>query len=205
LSERFDWMTIELEYSSVLTGAAFMFYEFKHVVALKDIGYSDKEIRRKVITENLFQYEKVSSLKRALPSLIKRVNVLDEPQRKFVLDEPFEIGRIINLYAIMKTDRLFFEFMDEVVKEKLQANNYILEKKDINNYFTVKAEQDENIEKWTEKTIQKLKQVYIKILLETGLLKDKQSGEINRLILDEQIKNHLTQIGDARYIRAMGE
>ncbi|WP_231575012.1 DUF1819 family protein [Bacillus sp. B-jedd] len=182
-----------------------MLYEFKQVVALKDQGHSDREVRQKVITENLFQYDKISSLKRGLPSILRRANVLDETLRKLVIEESFEFGKIINLYAIMKTDRLFFEFMNEVIQEKLQMNDYNFEKKDLNTYFTVKAEQDENIASWTEATIQKLKQVYGKILLETGLLKDKKSGELNRLIIDEQIKNHLTHIGDARYVRAMGE
>jgi len=196
---------MELEYSSVLTGASFMLYEFKQVIMLKEQGHSDQEIRQKVVTDNLFQYEKISSLKRGLPSILRRVNTLDETLRKLVIEESFEFGKFINLYAIMKTDRLFFEFMNEVIHEKLQANDYSFEKKDLNTYFTVKAEQDENIASWTEATVQKLKQVYVKILLETGLIKDKKSGELNRLIIDEQIKDHLTHIGDARYVRAMGE
>ncbi|MBG9589520.1 hypothetical protein ABE26_21425 [Cytobacillus firmus] len=198
-------MRMELEYSSVLTGASFMLYEFKQVVMLKEQGYSDQEIRKKIITENLFQYEKISSLKRGLPSILRRVNVLDETFRKLVIKESFEVGKIINLYAIMKTDRLFFEFMDEVIKEKLQTSDYIFEKKDLNTYFTVKAEQNENIASWTESTVQKLKQVYLKILFNTGILKDKRSGELNRLMIDNRISDHLTHIGDANFVSAMGE
>ena len=198
-------MRIELEYSSVLTGASFMLFEFKQVVQLKEEGLSDAEIRKKVITENLFQYEKTSSLQRGLPSILRRVNVLDDVLRKLVIRESFEIGRIINLYAIMKTDRLFFEFMNEVISEKLQKNDYGIEKKDLNLYFTVKAEQNKNIASWTEATIHKLKLVYFKILLDTGMLKDKKSGELNRLMMDERVKSHLTQIGDAQFVRAMGE
>jgi len=198
-------MSAELAYSSVLTGASFMYYEFKHVVALKQSGLSDQHIRKKVIEENIFQYNKISSLKRGLPSILKRTNVLDDTLREFVLEEPFEVGKVINLYAIMKTDRLFFEFMDEVVQDKLETNNYILEKKDLNAFFMAKAEQDENIANWSESTIRKLKQVYVKILAETGLLQDKNSPELRRLLIDEKIKMHLSRIGDIRYIHAMGE
>lgn len=198
-------MTMELEYSSVLTGASFMLYEFKQVVKLKELGLSDQDIRQKVITENLFQYEKTSSLKRGLPSILRRANALDETLRKFVIEESVEFGKVINLYAIMKTDRLFFEFMMETITEKLHANDNTFDKKDLNSFFTVKAEQDGKIAGWTDATIRKLKQVYVKILLETGFLTDKQSGELNRIIIDEQIKNHLKHIGDAKYLRAMGE
>lgn len=198
-------MKMESEYSSTLTGASFLFYELKQIVSLKEKGLSDKEIRSKVLTDNLFQYEKPASLKRSLPSVLRRVNVLDKTLRQLMMKESLDVGKVINLYAIMKTDRLFFEFMNEVIAEKLQANDYNLEKKDINTYFMVKAEQDEKLAGWTDKTIQKLKQVYVKILFETGILKDKQSGELNHLLIDERVKAHLTHIGEHRYVRAMGE
>lgn len=198
-------MTIELEYSSVLTGAGFMLYEVKQIVVLKEQGFSDTEIKQKVLEENVFQYEKMSSIKRAFPYILKRVNVLDETLLQLITKESLETAKIINLYAIMKSDRLFFEFMHEVIQEKLQKNDYLLEKKDVNSYFTAKAEQSDFIESWSETTIQKLKQVYKKILLETGMLKSLKTGELNRLIIDEQIKNHLSHIGDNRYVRAMGE
>lgn len=158
-----------------------------------------------MIEENIFQHNKISSLKRGLPSILKRTNVLDDTLRTFVLEEPLEVGKVINLYAIMKTDRLFFEFMDEVVQDKLETNNYILEKKDLNAFFMAKAEQDENIANWSESTIRRLKQVYVKILVETGLLQDKNSHELRRLLIDEKVKMHISRIGDIRYIHAMGE
>lgn len=205
LCERLDKMTLDLAYSSVLTGASFMMYEFKQLVILKEQGLSDTEIKQSVLEENIFQYEKMSSIKRAFPYILKRVNILDETLRNLVVEESLETAKAINLYAIMKSDRLFFEFMNEVIQEKLQKNDYILEKKDINTYFTVKAEQSDFIASWSETTVQKLKQVYKKILLEMGMLKSLKSGELSRLIIEEQIKNNLTQIGDARYLRAIGE
>lgn len=197
-------MTIDTEYTSAMTGAAFMLFEFKQLVALKEQGDSDHEIRHKTIQENLFQYEKLSSLKRGLPSMMRRINALDSPLRLMVINESFEIARVINLYAIMKTDRLFFEFMSEVISEKLRTNNYSFELKDINMFFAVKSEQNNTIAGWRQSTIQKLKQVYIRILVETGMLKDKKSGELNRLLLDEKVKRHLIQIGDSKYIQAIG-
>lgn len=182
-----------------------MFYEFKLLVALKNQENTDEEIRTKVLKENLFQLEKLSSIKRGLPYIIKRVNVLDKALRNFVIEEPFSMGKVINLYTIMKTDRLFFEFMNEVVAEKIVNQNLLLEKKDMNTFFSIKAEQNEAISTWTEQTVRKLQQVHTKILLEVGILKDKKSWELSRLIIDNQIKDHLIQIGDTKYIHALAE
>lgn len=198
-------MTMELKYSAALTGASFMLFEFKKIAALKEEGLVDEEIRHKVLTENLFQYEKLSSLKRGLPYILQRVNVLDDFLRHYVLHETLESSKLINLYAIMKTDRLFCEFMNEVMQEKLSTHNSNLERKDMNSFFSIKSEQDEAIASWSESTVQKLQSVFRKILFETGILTNYRTGELSRLIVDEPIKRHLMSIGDGRYLEAMGE
>lgn len=198
-------MDKELSYSTSLTGASFLLFEMKQVLKLKEEGFTDKEIRSQVFDENYFQYKVQNSAKRSLPSVLRRANVLDDTLRKMAIEEPLEVAKMINFYAIMKTDRLFFEFMDEVIREKLQANDYLLEKKDINTYFTYKAEQDEKVAGWSEQTVDKLKQVFIKILYETGIVKDKDSGELNRLLIDDRVKSHLLYIGEHQYVRVMGE
>ncbi|KRE50708.1 hypothetical protein ASG85_20660 [Paenibacillus sp. Soil724D2] len=198
-------MSLQQEYSATLTGAAFLLYELKQVIKLKQEGLSDLIIKEKTLLDNLFQYSIRSSLKRSLPSVIRRANVLDDTLGNMLMVESLELGKIINLYAIMKTDRLFFEFMNEVIREKFESDNYLFEKKDLNLYMATKAEQDLVVSAWTEQTVNKLKQVYIKLLFESGLLKNKKTGELNRLLMDEQLKRHLIQIGDIAYVRAMGE
>jgi hypothetical protein len=198
-------MTKELNYSATLTGASFLFFELKQVLKLKRQGMPYGEIKKKVIGENIFEYQVTSSLKRIVPSVLRRATALDETLQELVLNSQLGTGKIINLYAIMKTDKLFFEFMNEIIREKLDSNNFLLEKKDLNVFFTTKAEQDEKLAKWTELTVNKLKQVYLKLLFEAGLLKDKKTGELNRLFFDDDIKRHLTNKGDRSYLRAMGE
>ena len=196
---------MEMEYSSVLTGAGFMLYEVKQVAKLKGQGFSDKEIRYKVLEENIFQYDKLSSVKTALRYILKRVDTLDEALRQLLIEESFEVGKVINLYAIMKFDRLFYEFMHEVIQEKLNNNNYYLDKVDVNSFFEVKMEQSVFMASWSESTVAKLKQVFKKILLNVGMLKDLKSGELNQLLIDDRISTHLKLIGDSNYLRAMGE
>ena len=83
-------------------------------------------------------------------------------------------------------------------------NDYILERKELNMFFTEKAEQVPAISSWSELTIGKLKQVYMKILLEAGIVADLKSGELNRLLINEKVQEHLRHAGDSNYIEAMG-
>ncbi|WP_026584639.1 DUF1819 family protein [Bacillus sp. J33] len=198
-------MTIELEYSSSLNGASFLLFELKQVIKLKQLGLSKQEIRQKIKEDNLFQFNNQGRINRALPSVMKRAEAIDETLAALMLEGSIETGKTLNLYAIMKTDLLFFEFMDEVIGEKLHNNDYLIEKKDINLFFTSKAEQSEKVASWSDINVEKLKRAYMQVLYESGMLRTRKGKELDRLIIDEQIKNHLTRIGDARYIRAMGE
>ena len=198
-------MESDNKYTTTLNGAQFLLYEFSQIVKLKEQGLTDEEIKEKVIDENILQQEKVSSLKRRLRYLLPRVNVLDETLRCFVIHESIDISKVINFYSILKTDRLFYEFMNEVIKEKFKSNNYNLEKKDLNAFFTYKAEQNDTLKSWSDSTIQRLKQVYMRMLEEMGILTDRKTGELKRLIIDDQLKSHLRSIGDGQYIELMGD
>jgi len=200
-----DSMESDNKYTTTLNGAQFLLYEFSQIVKLKEQGLTDEEIKEKVIDENILQQEKVSSLKRRLRYLLPRVNVLDETLRCFVIHESIDISKVINFYSILKTDRLFYEFMNEVIKEKFKSNNYNLEKKDLNAFFTYKAEQNDTLKSWSDSTIQRLKQVYMRMLEEMGILTDRKTGELKRLIIDDQLKSHLRSIGDGQYIELMGD
>ncbi|WP_326962659.1 DUF1819 family protein [Bacillus atrophaeus] len=196
---------MDLEYSSSLNGASFLLFELKQVVKLKQQGLAKDEIRKKVKEENLFQFNNQGRINRALPSVMKRTEVIDETLAALLLEGSIETGKILNLYAIMKTDLLFFEFMDEVIGEKLHNNDYLIEKKDINLFFSSKAEQSEKVASWSDINVEKLKRAYIQVLYEGGILRNRKSKELNKLIIDEPMKNYLTQIGDSRYVHAMGE
>lgn len=192
-------------YSGKLTGESFLLYELKIVAKLKKEGYTDKEIRKMVLEENLFQYKFTSSISRRLTPLMQRINLLDEELIDRLIEDPLGDGIVINLYSIMKNDRLFFEFMNEVMKEKLKSNNEVLEKKDINIFIETKIEKNEDIASWSDSTVNKIKQVIKKILMEAKVVEDNKTGIVKKIIMSDWIKNYLIKSGEEKYILAMGE
>ena len=193
------------KYSGKLTGESFLLYELKIVAKLKKEGYTDKEIRKMVLEENLFQYKFTSSISRRLTPLMQRINLLDEKLIDRLIEDPLGDGIVINLYSIMKNDRLFFEFMNEVMKEKLKSNNEVLEKKDINIFIETKIEQNEDIASWSDSTINKIKQVINKILMEAKVVENNKTGTVKKIIMSDWMKNYLIELGEEKYILAMGE
>ena len=189
-------------YSTSLTGAGFRLYEFKVTVSLIEEGLTDDEIRRKVFEEDLFQ-QKASSTTRSFPYILKRARALDDQLRKYVLEESNQMAKQINFYAIMKTDLLFYEFIDEIIKIKLQNSDLIYEKKDINIFFNEKADHNEKLANWSESTLKRLKSSYNRLLLEIGYLSKLSSTDLILIQLDDLLRDYLVKIGDKKYVEAM--
>lgn len=195
----------KLKYSSSLNGATFLMFELKQVVKLKLAGLSDQEIRHKAHNENIFQFNNKNRTNRVLASIMRRAKVIDEYLGEALLERTVEMSKVINLYAIMKTDLIFFQFMNEVVGERLRDNNNFLEKKDMNVFLNDKAEQSEIVANWSDINQEKLKRAMKTVLYESGILVERQGQEIKALLIDEDIKQHLIDIDDRKYVEAMGE
>src|SRR5699024_5608689 len=170
--------------------------------SLIEEGLTDEEIRKKVFEENLFQ-QKASSTTRSFPYILKRARALDDQLRQFVLKESNQMAKQINFYDIMKTDLLFYEFMDEVIKNKLQNNDLIYERKDINIFFNEKADGNEKLVNWSESTLKRLKSSYNRLLLEIGYLSKLSSTDLFPVQMDDLLRDYLIKIGDKGYVEAM--
>jgi hypothetical protein len=106
------------------------------------------------------------------------------------------------LLSIMKTDRLFFEFMHEVFKEKFILGDFILKDIDINNFFDIKKTQSETVSKWTDIIITKLKRCYARMLLEVATMhgiKDLRVKEQEKT-KDYWIKSKISTIKVVRFL-----
>lgn len=192
------------KYSARMTGNQFLYNEFKVVCDFVLHGISKKEASEKIINENLFEYRSLKAIGKHIGAVWERANYLDEYLLNVVLKQPNEIGRIINFYAILKYDLLFLEFMEEVIIEKIQTHQLELSKPDVSNYFAIKAEQSDVVADFKEATLKRLRLAYFEILQGAGYLKKTDSKfEIVVPTAVYQLTNHLEDIGEKRYAKAM--
>ena len=193
-----------MQYKSTIKSRSYLYKETKKAAMLIKQGVTVDEIKNKSIEENIFQLESQTRKKEVASIITTRLKNLDE----FVIDKisegNVETSKILVLYAIIKTDRLFFEFMNEIYKEKLLLRDLFLRDKDFNAFFQSKREQSEKVASWTEYTFKKLKQVYIRIMFECGLIANQKGDrEIKVPIIDNEVKEHLIKIGDKIYISTL--
>ena len=178
--------------------------ETKSLADLMLQGFNENEIKEKVIEENIFQVTSETRKKGIASAILKRLQPLDEYLIEMIHNSDIETSKTIVLYSIMKTDRLFFEFMHEVFRDKVNYQDTGVTDRDFYTFFEAKRQQSEAIAKWAEYTFYKLQQVYTRILFEAGLIKNqKDSREVELPFINPNVIDHIKNLGDTKYIEAI--
>lgn len=193
-----------MEYKSTIKSRAYLYKETKKAVSLMNRGLKVTDIKEKSLQDNIFQLESEARKKEVASIITVRLKDLDKQIIYNIENSNVETSKVLVLYAILKTDRLFFEFINEVYKEKILLKDLFIRDKDFSVFFQNKREQSEKVASWSEYTFKKLKQVYIRILFESGLIANQKGDrEIKIPIIESQVKEYLYSIGDSVYLNAI--
>lgn len=198
-----------------------MINEMKYSSQIKDMGLLGKEMKiacqefintndlgviiQKSISNNLFMVNTERRRKELAYKLVYRMSAIDDYTIKAIANSPYNTSAILSLYSLMKTDRLVFEFMYEIIRDKIQLMNYRLTDVELNQFIACKAQQSELIAKWKDGNKIQVKSALRKILIDAGIARD--LGSVYMIlppIIDKDIIKHITDIGDKKYLEAMG-
>ena len=164
-----------------LTTIALGIREFEILVELY-LRYKDWEkVNQEVVTKNLFQLTSQSSTTRQCREVRQRIQSLSletlETFPNFNSDE----RKFIAFLAICKTYPLVFDFVVQVLAEKLVIYDYQLKEVDFTAFWNEKIMDYPELDNIAESTQKKIKQVLIRILNEVGLLDSTTSQRITPL------------------------
>ena len=181
-----------MEYSAGSVSKLFWYIETKETVKLLKDKSLD-EVKNLVISDNLYQQKSEDRLNREFSVISKRIMSLPESLRYMISDADIMTSKLIVLISIMATDRLFFELMYEVFREKIRMEEETLKDSDLNMFFRSKQEQSDVCAKWTDSAIKKLKQTFQKYMLEAQLLKNSESSKSEKIVFKPYIEQELRQ------------
>ena len=195
---------VEKAYSAGLVSQSFWFVEMMKVIKLIDSGKNEEDIKKICIDENLFGAAKEYRAKRMYGYIWNRTKKLDKALIDLFCTSDLATQKIINLIAILRSDRLFFEFMFEVYREKKILGVPVMEDIDVNVFFKNKEIQSEDIAAWTDNTKRRLRSIYFNYLIDANLLTvvDKKKM-ITPPILDIALERYLETCGDNSIIKAI--
>lgn len=192
------------KYSSGLVAESFWFVEFKKILNFINEGKSWDSIRYLCLNDNLLGISKEYRAKRIYGYLKNRVDALDSELIDIFFNSDLSTQKNINIYAIAKKNILFFEFLYEVYREKALIGSIELTASDINIFFKNKQEQDEDISKWTDVTLKRLRSTYMNFLTDAGLLSvEKKQKKITPPILGISFESYLKDKGERQMLKAI--
>lgn len=198
-------MPRKLKYSSNIKDKGLLGKELKLAAELYCQGNSFEKISEMSIDENIFQVNTERRRKEMAECIIVRMKYLDEFTIKRIAVGTIFLANTLSLYAMMKTNPLVFDFMNEVYREKAELMINRITDADMNQFMDVKAQQIETVAKWTDGNREKAKGALRNALIEAGVLRDMGSFYMVLVpVLDMDLVQNLLSIDGETYLKAMG-
>ncbi len=193
-----------MEYSASSVKYLLWFVEMRETIKLLQ-NHSMEEVRQIVLEQNIYQQKSQDRIVNEFGCIKRRIEALPEELTTFMLRTDINTAKIIALIGAMAADRMFFELMYEVYREKLRLGEEEFKDSDLNIFFSTKATQDKTVASWTEATVKKLKGTYAKFLIEAGILRkvSYRGKEIVRPYIDLELRDILLRNNMEKYLFAL--
>ena len=184
-------------YNGSLTREKFLFYEIRIVAKLVFEGLSNDDIITRIHAENLFQFPTEKLIDNIANVCLKRVEALKSKEYIDILaNGSVETAKQVNLLAMMKYNRLVWDFMTIVIGEKYRTQDLYLTQRDLNVFMTGLKEQSDVVATWSDSTVAKIKQVLKRSIMECGYLDSIKEERLNPVTISFELEELMKQNGD---------
>ena len=129
------------EYSAGAVKMSFWFIEFRKVVQLLHDGKSMNEIKALAQSENIFAAPTALRSNQIYSTVAGRIRSLNQSFIPFFLSGDLSTQKLYALIAAMAYDTLFFDFVYEVIREKMIVGSNELTDSDVRIFFKDKQQQ----------------------------------------------------------------
>lgn len=181
-------------YSAGAVKFSFWFMEFRKTVQLLSEGKTYADIKRRNEEGNIYSAATKARARQIYSTVTARIKSLDESFYPIFMRSDLSAQKLFALTASLLHDTLFFDFVYELVREKMILGSDELTDADVRIFFKGKQEQSKKIASFREDTLRRLATCYRTQLYEAGLLASKRlrsSRKILRPILDPVFEHWL--------------
>lgn len=192
------------EYNAGIVSKGFWFLEFKKFLEFLKNGKNEIEMRKLQDEENIFSASSKDYGKRIISEVNKRIKILPEGIKELFFKSDTGTQKVINLLSIMGTDKLFFEYVYNSYRNELLLGTKEYNPGIVMKFLKEKAEQNEEVAKFSEKTLKRMQGTYGNYLKEAGLLEEKNKEILYRKVyLDYELEKLLRENNMEIYIKTL--
>jgi len=189
------------KYSAGMVSHSFWQDEFSQYIDLVNDGLSREEIKCKSVEDNYFQQSSVNRSTDVFNTLTRRVFILDESYIEAYPTLQLSDKKLVNLMSIIKTDKLFEEFMYETYRDELIVGDAKLHDYEVAGFFNRKQQESEQVAGWTDQTIKRLTGVFKTFVREAGLMKNQGNyDEVIRPFMNYQLEDLMNASNDKKIL-----
>ena len=178
---------------SFVAGAAMMNEMYAVANAYLECNGDWELTKEKTFRENLMQKDKLSSNQRYFMLMKQRIEALNESEIYLLVNSTVAVRRAIVLLAICKAHSLICDFISENVRDCFYNFHEKVTYANFNEFYNEKKYIHPELEKVTELTLSKVRQVIFRILEQTELVETAESGIIKRPYLTEEVERMIVK------------
>ena len=160
------------KYSAGMVKKQTFFREMLQAVSIKKTTAHVDDLKKALLIDNYLNINPARRNQEISSTVLARLASLSDDQINLLAEGSLSEQKQMTMISIMKSERLVREFINEVYIDKLEKGLRTLEDLDFNLFFRRKAEENDEVAKWQDITIRKLKQVMKKILRELDFITD---------------------------------
>lgn len=170
--------------------------ETRQCISLQREGKDLAEIKRLSQSENIFNAASKSRAENIRVVTARRIGAVNDKFLEFFQSQGAMTQKQLCIVMVMLTDHTFYQFMDNVFREKIIVGVSELYDRDIIGFIHGLQEADERIAKWTDAAVAKLRDNYKHILREAEFISDTgTTRQIIRPILNREMIEFLKEEG----------
>lgn len=160
-------------------------------------GLSKTEINTLTTDENTYQVSSVNRSKLISNITYNRMSVYSEELLKIFTQTDVTTSKIMVLISILSTDKLFYEYMNEVFKEHKLLGDKQVSRRELDKFMEHKRIENEKIANWSEDVIGRIKRAYFTFIRDSGLMDENKN--IKEVYIDYDVQKKLEDEGFKKF------
>lgn len=159
------------KYTSSIKNMPFLFLEMKRTAILLSEGKTHEEIIALSMEQNVYQLDK-EKRRRELPlKMLARLSTINENLVEVIATGRDDEAKLVAFFAMMKADRILFEYMYEVVADKYSMGHREVADRDYEDFIDRKIQNSDTVAGWKTDNLVRVRNAIKNTLVGAGLAK----------------------------------
>ncbi len=190
-------------YSGDIVAGSLLIPESRTIASLLKKNISSEQWRQAIEVDNVLQKRSPLTAKRQARLIKNRLSLMPEGFLDLVENSSHEVTTQALLAAAIKHSRLLGDFLDQIVQDHWRTFQKQLTSRDWDHFLDLCVQKDPHIKNWSESTLNKLRQVIIRILAEASYIDGTKTQNLLPVTIVAEVRQFLTRNGEDYILHCM--